>query len=141
VFWSDSYDLLTLFLFFVFVFVQMHSLFSGDIKMIFYDYDSYSSDDKMFHVWFNTGYVENNYLRFTKAVTDKACKDLKNKHFSDHFEIELFFETVTETEGGSLDYEAMVLDGSDEDHDTDDEEEALQAAQQEQAAEGESKGI
>ena len=48
---------------------------------------------------------------------------------------------MTETEGGSLDYEAMVLDGSDEDHDTDEEEEALEAAQKEQAAEGESKGV
>ena len=109
----------------------------GDIKMIFYDYDSYSSDDKMFHIWFNTSYVENNYLRFSKAVVDKACKDLKCKHFSNDFEVELFFETVAmgESDDGTnqmIDYEAMVLDGSDGDNDTDEEEEALKAAQEEQ---------
>lgn len=150
----------------------------GDIKMIFYDYDSYSSDDKMFHIWFNTGYVENNYLRFSKAVTDKACKDLKNKHFSDSFEIELFFEQATDSgigifsilyslfiilysfhgvllrliflsfvysfafpnnlfQIGGVDYETMVLDGSDEDRDTDEEDEALEAATKEEHQEQE----
>jgi hypothetical protein len=26
----------------------------GDVKLTFYDADLYSSDDKMFHLWFNT---------------------------------------------------------------------------------------
>merc|ERR1711865_777675 len=107
----------------------------GDIKMIFYDYDSYSSDDKMFHLWFNTSYVENNYLRFTKAVTDKACKDLKCKHFSNDFEVELFFEPYDENDasGTRIDYETMVVDGSDGDQDTDEDED--EKKQQEQAQE------
>ena len=60
----------------------------------------------MFHLWFNTSYVENNYLRFTKAVTDKACKDLKCKHFSNDFEVELFFEPYDENDasGKSSDF-------------------------------------
>ena len=106
----------------------------GDIKMIFYDYDSYSSDDKMFHIWFNTAYVENNYLRFTKAVTDKACKDLKCKHFSNDFEVELFFETVaaSDGDGAAVDYDNLKLDGSDGDNDTDEDEEALREAEEQQ---------
>lgn len=101
----------------------------GDIKMIFYDYDSYSSDDKMFHLWFNTAYVENNYLRFTKLVVDKACKDNKCKHFSDNFEVELFFETVDP----SLVSEQMYSDvgGSDNDNDTDEEADVVEAAGEE----------
>lgn len=91
----------------------------GDVKMIFYDYDSYSSDDKMFHLWFNTGYVENNYLRFTKPVIDKACKDTKCKHFSNDFEIELFFDTMDQAEGETT---YVDLGGSDNDQDTDEEE-------------------
>jgi len=91
----------------------------GDIKMIFYDYDSYSSDDKMFHLWFNTAYVENNYLRFTKAVVDKACKDSKCKHFSNNFEIELFFDSVDPELSATQTY--IDVGGSDNDDDTDEE--------------------
>lgn len=29
---------------------------------------------QMFHLWFNTGYIDNNYLCFQKSVLDKACK-------------------------------------------------------------------
>ena len=65
----------------------------------------------MFHLWFNTSYVENNYLRFTKAVTDKACKDLKCKHFSNDFEVELFFEPYDENDasGKSSDFSFFLL--------------------------------
>ena len=139
----------------------------------------------MFHLWFNTSYVENNYLRFTKAVTDKACKDLKCKHFSNDFEVELFFEPYNENDASGkssffslfpfsflftlvsfsflthhfflfffvlchfascssvllstidiatrIDYETMVVDGSDGDQDTDEDEE--EKKQQEQAQE------
>ena len=37
--------------------------------------DQYSADDKMCHLWFNTAFVERNYLVFDKAVVDRACKD------------------------------------------------------------------
>lgn len=69
----------------------------GDVKLTFFDEDQYSSDDKvrapmracsaplsltrrgsplpqMCHLWFHTGFIENNYLCFEKSVIDKACK-------------------------------------------------------------------
>lgn len=50
------------------------NLLVGDVKFVFYDHDRIGSDDKMFHFWFNTAYVEKPYLRFQKAVLDRACK-------------------------------------------------------------------
>jgi phosphatidylinositol-3,4,5-trisphosphate 3-phosphatase and dual-specificity protein phosphatase PTEN len=65
----------------------------GDIKFVFYDADKLSSDDKMFHLWINTGYIEHNYLRFRKQVIDKACKDKACACFDPKFEVEFFFES------------------------------------------------
>ena len=78
--------------------------------------------------------MRKNYLRFTKAVTDKACKDLKCKHFSNDFEVELFFETVaaSDGDGAAVDYDNLKLDGSDGDNDTDEDEEALREAEEQQ---------
>lgn len=67
----------------------------GDCKLVLYDYDNVGSHDKMCWMWFNTGFISNNYLRFHKSVIDKACKDTKNKHFSPDFQVELFFEELT----------------------------------------------
>ena len=49
-------------------------LLMGDVKFVFYDHDRIGSDEEMFHFWFNTAYVEKNYLRFQKPVLDRACK-------------------------------------------------------------------
>jgi len=66
----------------------------GDIKLVFYDRDRYNADDKMFHLWFNTGFIENNYLCFEKAVLDKACKDKQGKRFDPNFKLEIFLHKV-----------------------------------------------
>ena len=42
-------------------------LVRGDVKMVFIDKDQYGKD-KMFHIWFHTGFIENNYLCFEKMV-------------------------------------------------------------------------
>jgi phosphatidylinositol-3,4,5-trisphosphate 3-phosphatase/dual-specificity protein phosphatase PTEN len=89
----------------------------GDVKMIFFDWDQYSSDDKMFHFWFNTGYIENNYLCFEKSVIDKACKDKGNRKFDSNFKVEIFLHKV---EG---EVELAEVDGEAEPHDTDTEDE------------------
>ena len=68
------------------------------MELFFFFFFLFTITPQMFHLWFNTSYVENNYLRFTKAVTDKACKDLKCKHFSNDFEVELFFEPYNEND-------------------------------------------
>ena len=75
-----------------------HRLFvSGDIKLSFFDKDQYTKD-KMFHIWFNTAFIENNYLCFEKSVVDKACKDKENKVFDPNFKLEIFLHKVSEGE-------------------------------------------
>lgn len=66
-----------------------------NVKVMFYDYDRSSADDKMFHFWFHTGYIDNNYLCFEQQWVDKACKDLKkNKVFKKGFCVEVFLNKV-----------------------------------------------
>jgi phosphatidylinositol-3,4,5-trisphosphate 3-phosphatase/dual-specificity protein phosphatase PTEN len=91
----------------------------GDVKMIFYDEDQYSKDDKMFHLWFNTAFIENNYLCFEKSVIDKACKDKHNKLFDASFRVEIFLHKV---EDGELDYQHLGDEEEDLDTDDDDDE-------------------
>ena len=91
---------------------------SGDVKIIFYDYDPMSADDKMFHFWFNTRYVERNYLRFQKVVIDKACKDKKCKLFDHNFQVEVFLERTDEAQ------DLGDIGGFDNDVDSDTDEEA-----------------
>jgi hypothetical protein len=69
-------------------------LVCGDVKLQFFDKDRYNADDKMFHVWFHTGFIENNYLCFEKSVLDKACKDKDNKKFDPNFKLEVFLHRV-----------------------------------------------
>ena len=63
----------------------------GDVNIIFYDHDMYSSDDKMCQVWINTAFIERNYLIFDKTVIDRACKDKYNRAFDSDFKIEIYF--------------------------------------------------
>ena len=77
--------------------VSDHNLFvRGDVKIIFYDQDQYSADDKMFHLWFHTAFVERNYLVFEKSVIDKACKDKSEKCFDKDFKVEIFLHRVSD---------------------------------------------
>ena len=39
----------------------------GDVKIVLYDWDKFGSPDKMCHFWFNTGFINNNYLLFHKV--------------------------------------------------------------------------
>ena len=74
-----------------------HSILSGDVKLQFFDKDQYGTD-KMFHIWFNTGFIENNYLCFEKSVVDRACKDKENKVFDPNFKLEIFLHKVSANE-------------------------------------------
>eukprot|EP00949_MAST-11_sp_MAST-11-sp1_P001651 g1651.t1 len=95
----------------------------GDVKFVFYDYDTFSSDDKMCSFWINTTYVDNTYIRLSKRVIDTARKDKKCLHFSSEFEIELYLavddsDSVVElVDIGGYDH--------DEDEDTDEEPSAV----------------
>jgi phosphatidylinositol-3,4,5-trisphosphate 3-phosphatase and dual-specificity protein phosphatase PTEN len=61
-----------------------------DVKFAFVK----SKKKKFFHFWFNTNFIENNYLKLEKKDIDKAYKDKKN--FDENFQIEVFFETVSQ---------------------------------------------
>ena len=50
-------------------------------------------------------------------MVDKACKDSKCKHFSNNFEVELFFDSVDPALAASQTY--IDVGGSDNDDDTD----------------------
>lgn len=68
----------------------------GDVKICFYDWDQFSAHDKMFHFWFNTGFIDNNYLLFHKEVLDRACKDKACAEFEPEFKVEVFLDKVEE---------------------------------------------
>jgi len=63
----------------------------GDVKIILMDRDNFADDDHMCHFWFNTCFIENDYLVIHKSDLDKANKDIECKHFLPEFKIELFF--------------------------------------------------
>ena len=85
-------------------------LIRGDVKMTFFDKDRYNADDKMFTVWFNTAFIENNYLCFEKSVLDKACKDRDNKKFDPNFKLEIFLHKVDK----EIDVSGLVIAPDDE---------------------------
>ena len=101
-------------------------LVKGDVKLIFYDRDQYGSDDKMFHLWFHTAFVEENYLMFEKVVVDKACKDKNHRTFDEGFKVEIFLHRVDEDvrnvdHGGQE--EGTDEEGTDLEYGTDDDDE------------------
>lgn len=75
--------------------LQHYNVFvDGDINITFFDHDIYSKDDKMFGLWFNTAFIDNNYLSFDKGVLDGAVKDKRNLKFDADFKIEIFLRRV-----------------------------------------------
>ena len=56
-------------------------------------------ESKMFTAWFHTGFIQDNYLCFEKAVLDKACKD--KEHYDSTFKVEIFLEKVKEGVDGA----------------------------------------
>mmetsp|Transcript_2369 Transcript_2369/g.3215 ORF Transcript_2369/g.3215 Transcript_2369/m.3215 type:complete len:377 (+) Transcript_2369:222-1352(+) len=74
----------------------------GDVKIQFYEIKKgrYRTKDKekMCYVWFNTSFVENNFLCFEKAVIDKACKDKRNARFNPNFKLEIFLHKISDVD-------------------------------------------
>ena len=84
--------------------VSSHDLrVRGDVRLTFYDGEELTADCKMFHLWFNTGYVqgEDGVLTFEKAVIDKANKDKHCKRFDPCFKVQIFFEQLAEGDADS----------------------------------------
>ena len=79
--------------------------------MTFYDQD-HGKDEKMFHLWFNTGFVENNFLCFHKPVVDKANKDKHCKKFDAEFQVQIFMHQLQDDE-----FRVMAIEDDDDDDD------------------------
>ncbi|CAE7459986.1 pten [Symbiodinium microadriaticum] len=94
----------------------------GDVNLIFYDHDTYSSDDKMCNVWINTAFIERNFLLFDKSVIDRACKDKHNRAFEADFKIEVYLHRVEDDDINVASYAAGEdMDGGmDEEEDDED---------------------
>eukprot|EP00455_Lapot_gusevi_P006589 TRINITY_DN1280_c0_g1_i17.p1 TRINITY_DN1280_c0_g1~~TRINITY_DN1280_c0_g1_i17.p1 ORF type:complete len:511 (-),score=158.05 TRINITY_DN1280_c0_g1_i17:105-1544(-) len=76
-----------------FVDLEVEAPIRGDVKFAFYDYDRLSQDDKMFHCWISTYFIQDNYVCLTKNELDSAVKDTKNSNFDANFKVEFFFES------------------------------------------------
>jgi hypothetical protein len=77
----------------------MNIKIQGDVKLSFSDWDTFNAPDKMFHCWFNTRFIDNNYLCFHKQVLDRANKDVSHKEFNSDFSIEIFVESALAAPG------------------------------------------
>ena len=65
-----------------------------DVKIEFIHKKSTGGKEKMFHMWFNTFFVEDKKLLILKPLIDKASKDKKNKLFPADFSVLFTFEDV-----------------------------------------------
>ncbi|KAL7716164.1 Phosphatidylinositol 3 [Entamoeba marina] len=65
----------------------------GDIKLEFT-----SSKGSIFNIWFNTWFIHDNRLEFSKMELDKGFKD--DKQLSPNFKVVLFFEDVSTAPSG-----------------------------------------
>mmetsp|Transcript_9551 Transcript_9551/g.14375 ORF Transcript_9551/g.14375 Transcript_9551/m.14375 type:complete len:379 (+) Transcript_9551:94-1230(+) len=95
----------------------------GDVNLMFYDHDTYSSDDKMCQIWINTAFIERNYLVFDKSVIDRACKDKHNRAFDADFKVEVYLHRVEDDEINIASYaeaEEIEMTQEEEEEDEDD---------------------
>ena len=109
---------------------SLHDLrLCGDVRLQFHDGSSgKKKGSKLFHVWFNTAFVEGNYMCFEKPFVDKVNKDKKHKAVDARFKIELYLQKIDHDDqdhtgsaaadaGDALEEEEEEEDLSDEDED------------------------
>ncbi|KAH8050711.1 phosphatase [Aureococcus anophagefferens] len=97
----------------------------GNVNVGIYDYDWGGKNEKICSVWFNTAFVDSNYLLFDKPVLDGAVKDRKDRVSSRHFKLEIYLQEVDAALYDDRDGEAQAVvpaGGGDEDDDDDDDE-------------------
>eukprot|EP00051_Salpingoeca_urceolata_P021052 m.323344 g.323344 ORF g.323344 m.323344 type:complete len:356 (+) comp19725_c2_seq6:632-1699(+) len=70
----------------------------GDIK-IEVSHKAGMSKEKMFHVWFNTFFIEGSKFVAQKPEVDKAHKDKKHKVFPADFRVEIMFDGAAPKQG------------------------------------------
>lgn len=72
---------------------------TGDLKVMFFDEDRFSKNDKMFHFWLNTRFIyggngKASSILLSKHELDGAVKDKKCKFFDRDFGVEVHFVCV-----------------------------------------------
>ena len=77
----------------------------GDIRV-----QLYSGTELMAQFWFNTAFVERNYLVFGKEVLDYASSDDSHTLFSPDFKLEVFLHRDSTVPGHSKYEQAEILD-------------------------------
>lgn len=70
----------------------------GDVNVTVYDYDWGGKNTKIAGVWFNTAFIDNNFLVFDKVTLDGAVKDKKHKIMSEHFKLEVYLREADPSE-------------------------------------------
>jgi len=68
----------------------------GEFKIVFYDEDIASKDDKMCGFWLHTSFITKSTFTLTKNELDGAVKDKKCHHFPKKFSIQISFKGVVE---------------------------------------------
>jgi len=91
----------------------------GDIKMEFYEKETFGSDQKLFAFWFNTSFTIEDpqvphsfFLEVAKEGLDKAQKDRQCKIFKENFKVLCNFQTL-DTNAKSVpatEFEELVLE-------------------------------
>eukprot|EP00730_Choanoeca_flexa_P004859 TRINITY_DN11822_c1_g1_i3.p2 TRINITY_DN11822_c1_g1~~TRINITY_DN11822_c1_g1_i3.p2 ORF type:complete len:374 (+),score=86.14 TRINITY_DN11822_c1_g1_i3:250-1371(+) len=72
--------------------IKQSTVVCGDVKLEFIHRKGASGKEKMFHLWFNTFFIENNLFLARQPEIDKANKDKKNKIYPPNFAVEIQFE-------------------------------------------------
>lgn len=75
-----------------------HLVVRENIKVQFFDKSDTGGKSKLFHFWFHTAYIANNYLRLTKSVIDKAVKDKHHRTYPKTFAVEVYLHRVDDAE-------------------------------------------
>eukprot|EP00039_Didymoeca_costata_P007965 m.105988 g.105988 ORF g.105988 m.105988 type:complete len:385 (+) comp13892_c0_seq2:164-1318(+) len=90
----------------------------GDVKVEFF-HKTGGGKDKMFNIWFNTFFVENDKMLARKPEIDKAAKDKKHKIYPEKFHVIFEFETIegvtaeeTQRESGAAEANAGATGGN-----------------------------
>eukprot|EP00049_Salpingoeca_infusionum_P017959 m.355172 g.355172 ORF g.355172 m.355172 type:complete len:382 (-) comp17189_c0_seq1:517-1662(-) len=84
---------------------------AGDVKLEFIHKKS-TGKEKMFHLWFNTFFIEDLKMVATQPEIDKANKDKKNKIYPVGFKVELHFAEISDSSKGAEGKVTQIEDGA-----------------------------
>lgn len=80
---------------------NLDPILSGDFKIVLWDYDLLSKDDKMCWFWLNSNFItgkigETTKMELTRESIDNVVKDKKFKSFTEDFKINIEFKILSD---------------------------------------------